>query len=899
MHDFKSFVREQLLPLPIPADREQQVVEELANHLEETYDSLRERGHSEEAAWEEAVQQSPAWAELRRELLEVEPRRVTLSRRTGPAAEPEGGRRTQIWTLLEHLGQDVKYALRHMRRAPAFTAVAVLTLGVGLGATTAMFTVIESVILRPLAIAEPERVVRLDGVNSIPNLRDVQAQARSFTLIQAYRSVNWTLTGAQEPESVAGSEVEAGMFELLGVPPLIGRTFRADEDGPESDRVVVLGEALWRRRFSADPSVLGRAITLNQRVYTVVGVMPDSLGFPLGTSLSQFYVPLIPDPVFAEQRGYSFFANLARLAPDATLESANAELEGIAERLTELWYPNSPNGLSMVARPVSDVVSGGVRPALMTLFGAVGLVLLITCVNVSNLLLARFTTRRSGVLVRVALGASRARIVRQSLTESLLLAVAGALVGLLLATWAVRTLAAIEQLQLPRLGELGLDGAVFGFTAALTGMTALVFGLVPAWRLADTDPRVGLQLAPGRGVVRTRRPLATVLVGAEVALALILLTGAGLLLRSYAELRSVDPGFATRNVLTLQVTLPANSDDPYLAAQRFTDPVRERILALPGVIAAGWVTFLPLRDPNVSGSFSFPSRPPTASDEVPRWASYLDVTPGYFEALGIPIMRGRAIDSTDTRGQTPAVVVDQAFVDRFFGPTEDPLGQQITDVVDTTLTIVGIAGSVRQSDLGTEPAPHIYRSLMQVERPPPLSQITLAIRGQTDPSGSRSAIRRAIARVAPDISISNVKTMEQVVAESVTDRSLNTVLLGIFGAVALALVATGIYGVLSYLVSQRQQEISVRMALGATAPEVTNMVIRTSLKTVLVGIVLGLIGALAAARLLESMLFGVSAYDATTLAAVCLLILTVATLASWLPARRAAAVDPAGALRNE
>lgn len=895
MPDFRSFVRERLLPLPLTAEREQQIVDELASHLEETYASLRERGLSEEVAWEELLQRSPEWSELRRALL-AEPGGPRRRARVSPSRDD---RHTWLSCALEHLGQDLRYALRQIRRTPAFAAVAVVTLGLGLGATVAMFTVIQSVLLRPLAIAEPDRVVRLDGVNSIPNLRDVQEQARSFTQVQAYRAVSWTLTGAGEPASIAGSAVEAGMFELLGVRPLLGRTFRAGEDDPAAAAVAVLGEGLWRRRFGADPAVLGQAITLNQRSYTVVGVMPASFGFPLGTSRAEFFVPLLPDPAFVDQRGYNFYANLARLGPDATLERANAELAAIAARLSELWYPDSPNGLSMTARPIMDVVSGAIRPALLTLFGAVGLVLLITCVNVSNLLLARFSTRRQGVLVRVALGARRARLVRQFLLESLLFAVGGGVLGLLLAVWAVRTLAAMEQLQLPRLAELELDGAVLAFTAAVTALTALICGLVPAVRAAGTEPRGGLQLEPSRGVAGTRRPLATLLVGTEVALALILLTGAGLLLNSYVQLRAVDPGFESENVLTLQVTLPADSDDPYLSAQRFMTPVRERVLALPGVSAAGWVTALPLRDENISGSISFPSSVPVAPQDGRLFASYRDVSAGYFDALGIPIVRGRAIDGTDGRGSLPAVVVDEAFVDRFLGPSADALGQQIDDVVGTRLTIVGIAGNVRQSDLSVEPAPHLYRAAVQVERPPPQTQLTLAVRGYTDPAGLTPAIRAAVARAAPDVAVSNVETMEQVVAESITDRSLNTAVLGIFAAVALTLVATGIYGVLSFLVSQRKREISLRMALGATAQSVIGMVVGASLKTVAAGIVLGIAGALAAARLLQSMLFGVSAHDAATLAAVSALILAVATLASWLPARRAAAVDPADALRNE
>lgn len=891
MRDVRSFVRQQIGPLPVRAEREQQIVDELTNHLEEAYEGLLERGLSEADAWNELERQAAAWTQLRRELLETEPADAEAERRASGVM-----RQSTVARVLEQFAHDLKYALRQMRRAPAFTAVAVVTLGLGLGATTAMFTVIESVLLRPLPIAEPDRVVRVNGVSSIPNLRDVQDQAQSLT-VQAYQTVTWTLTGVGEPESLAGSAMEAGMFNLLGVPPLLGRTFLADEDQEAAAPVVVLGAALWSRRFGADPNVLGRAVTLNQRTYTVVGVMPDSFRFPLGTSLAQFYVPLIPDPVYVESRGYNFYANLARLAPNATVDSANAELTGIAQRLTELHYPNAPRGLAMLAVPIAEVVSGNTRPALLTLFGAVGLVLLITCVNVSNLLLARFTTRRQGVLVRVALGAQRGRIARQFLTETLLLAAGGGVLGVLLAIWAVRTLAAIEPLQLPRLGELGLDGTVFAFAAVVSVLTALICGLVPALRAARTEPRSGLQLEPTRGVAGARRPLAALLVGAEVALALILLTSAGLLLRSYTEIRAVDPGFESKNVLTLRVTLPAGGDDPYQAAQRFTSPVREQVLGLPGVRAAGWVNFMPLRDANVSGSFAFPSRetPP----DLPLAAAYRDVSPGYFDALGIPLVQGRTIDSTDTRGALPAVVVDEAFADRFFGPDVDALGERIVDVVGTTLTIVGVAGNVRHSDLGEEPLPHIYRSLPQVERPPPLSQLTLVVRGASNVESLTPAIRSAFADTAPDIAVSSVMTMEQVVSESVTDRSLNTTLLGIFAAVALMLVATGIYGVLSFLVTQRKQEISVRMALGATERGVIRMVVGTSLKTVAAGIVFGVIGALFVARLLQSMLFGISPYDAPTLIGVCLLILIVATLASWLPARRAAAVDPAGALRSE
>jgi putative ABC transport system permease protein len=550
-------------------------------------------------------------------------------------------------------------------------------------------------------------------------------------------------------------------------------------------------------------------------------------------------------------------------------------------------------GRSIVATLLNEVVIGNVRPALLMLMGAVALVLLIACVNVSNLLLARSLARRKEVLTRIALGASRLRILRQFLVESLMLAILGGGLGLLLSMWGVAELRSVQGLRMPRSAEWHADGVVFGFLAAASILTSAMFGLAPALNALRAQR---LQAEPGRGVVGHRQPFKAALVAIEVALALILLAGAGLLMKSFLLQRSIDSGILARNVLTIQAAVSSTSYPNDVAAEQFYQPVRERVLALPGVREAGWISALPLQTWGVNGDFAIQGRPPLRGNNAPM-AEERIVSEGYFQALGIPVLRGRTFDSSDTRDAPLVVLINQALAGRYFEKDDIPVGHQLLAFRPEPATIVGIVANTRQTGLRESPQPEIYIPVSQYGNP--FGQMSLVMSTRLPPESLVSAVRGAIAGVNRAIPISNVKTMERVISDSLADRGVYAALLGIFAAVALILASAGIYGVLSFLVSQRTQEIGVRMALGATTGSVLKSVVGDSLKPVLIGIALGSVGALAATRTLKTLLYGVAANDALTFFSVTVAMLGVAFAASWLPARRAASIDPASALRNE
>jgi putative ABC transport system permease protein len=858
--------------------RDDELSEEIQSHLAMSARDHAERGASPEEA------RLHARRELGNELLTREVTRDMWG-----------------WTALERIAQDVKYALRQMRRNPGFTAIAVLTLTLGLGATTTIFTVVQSILLRPLAYENPERLVRLyeslppqysTGSVSYPNLQDIRAQARSFSLIQAYNPVGKaSLQTNGEPERVAAAQVEARMFELLGASAMLGRTFQPGEDQPEAAQTAILGESLWRGHFGADPSVLGRSIALNNQPYTVIGVMPESFRFPPGSATqAELWTTLRPSPRLASQRRTHYLAVLGRLAPGVELASARKELEGIGGQLAKL-YPVQ-EGRNLVALPLNEVVIGNVRPALLMLMGAVALVLLIACVNVSNLLLARSLARRKEVLTRIALGASRLRILRQFLVESLMLAILGGGLGLLLSTWGVAELRSMQELRMPRLAEWHADGIVFGFLAVASVLASAMFGLAPALHALRAQR---LQTEPGRGVVGRRQPLKAALVAIEVALALVLLAGAGLLMKSFLLQRSIDSGIRAENVLTLQISVPTTYSNDSVA-QRFYDPVLDQVRALPGVRQAGWISFLPLQTWGVNGDFTIQGRSPLRGADAPM-AEVRIISPGYFQTLGIPVLRGRDFDSSDTNGTPLVLVINQALADRYFEKGDNPIGHQLLAFRPEAAVIVGIVANTRQTGLREPPQPEIYQPVSQVGNQ--FGQMSLVVSTRLPPERLVSAVHGAIGSVDREVPVSNVKTMERVIADSLADRGLYTVLLGIFAGVALILASAGIYGVLSFLVSERTQEIGVRMALGATTGNILKSVVADSIKPVLIGIALGSAGALAATRALKTLLYGVAPNDMFTFVAVGLAMLIVAIAASWLPARRAALVDPATALRNE
>jgi putative ABC transport system permease protein len=802
---------------------------------------------------------------------------------------------------METLIQDVRYGVRMMRKRPGFTAVVVLTLALGIGANTAIFSVVNAVLLRPLPYRNAERLVWVGGnirggTNgasvSPPDYLDYRAQNTVFEEFAASTSVPnaVNLTGAGEPERLTGSRVTANYFRAFGVEPALGRAFGAEEERAGPAPVAVLSDGLWKRRFGGDPSVVGKTLTLDGKAVTVVGIAPPEFQYPAGAEL---WLPLDSDDPDMKIRPAHFLRPIGLLKPGVTIEQARAETDLIARRLEEL-YPESNKGWSLTLIPLQEQVVGDVRTSLWVLLGAVGFVLLIACANVSNLMLARAAARRRELALRTALGASRWRVARQQLTESVLLALAGGALGLLLAWWGVDVLAALGAGDIPRTRDIGVDGRVLAFTAALSVLTGLAFGLLPALRASRPDLNEVLKDAgrgtsgPGRGRVRAA------LVVSEIALALTLLAGAGLLVKSFVGLRRVNPGFDPANVLTLRIDLArARYAKPEQAAAFFGE-LQRRVAALPGVEAAGMVTELPLSGQPNDMYFYVAGRPPQTADQKVT-ADFRRVNQDYFRAMRIPLLRGRGFTEQEVAGAAGVVVVNETLARNFF-PDEDPLGKHL--VIDfgkaEEFEIVGVAGDVRHRSLEGEVYQMMYLPTLRVGR------TNLVVRTTSpDPLALASAVRGEVAAVDRDQPVSAVRTMEEVVSGSVAQQRFRTLLLAAFAGVALLLAGVGIYGVIAYSVTHRTHEIGIRMALGAGAADILKMVVGQGMALALAGVAVGLLAALALTRVLSSLLFGVTATDAATFAAVSLLIAAVALLACLVPARRATKVDPMVALRYE
>jgi putative ABC transport system permease protein len=797
--------------------------------------------------------------------------------------------------------QDVRYGVRMMRKRPGFTAVVVLTLALGMGANTAIFSVVNAVLLRPLPYRNAERLVWVagnvrGGTNrasvSPPDYVDYRAQNTVFEEFAASTSVPVpvNLTGAGEPERLTGSLVTANYFRAFGVAPALGRAFGPDEERAGPAPVAVLSDGLWRRRFGGDPSVVGKTVALDGKAVTVVGIAPPEFQYPAGVEL---WMPLdfcVPE---MNIRAAHFLRPIGLLKEGVTIEQARAETDLIARRLEE-QYPESNERWSLNLVPLQEQVVGGVRTSLWVLLGAVGFVLLIACANVSNLMLARAAARSRELALRTALGASRWRVARQQLTENVLLSLAGGGLGLLLAAWGVDLLTALGAGDIPRSREIGVDGRVLAFTAALSVLTGLAFGLLPALRASRPNLNEVLREAgrgtsgPGRGAVRAA------LVVSEIALALTLLVGAGLLVKSFVGLRSVNPGFDPANVLTLRIDLArARYAKPEQAAAFFGE-LQRRVAGLPGVEAAGMVSELPLSGQPNDMYFYVAGRPPqTGAAKVT--ADYRRVNHDYFRAMRIPLLRGRGFTEQEAAGDARVVVVNETLARNFF-PDADPLGRRL--VIDfgarEEFEIVGVAGDVRHRSLEGDVYQMMYVPTLRVGR------TNLVVRtSSSDPLSLAAAVRSEVAAVDRDQPVSAVRTMEEVVSGSVAQQRFRTLLLAAFAGVALLLAGVGIYGVISYSVTHRTHEIGVRMALGAGAADILKMVVGRGMALALAGIAVGLLAALALTRVLSSLLFGVTATDAATFAAVSLLIAAVALLACLVPARRATKVDPMVALRYE
>jgi putative ABC transport system permease protein len=817
---------------------------------------------------------------------------------------------------------DLRYAARAMARKPGFTAIAVLTLALGIGANTAIFSVVNAALIRPLEYRQPDRIVTLWGSNpalsigldllpmSARHWDNWRRRNHVFEEVAAFDSRDLHLTNAGTPERFKAARVTAGFFSVFGVKPYLGRAFVPEEDRDGAGKAAIVGYGLWRDRFGADPGLVGRAITLNGQGYRVVGVMPPDFGFPKGAEVPSYYhfAPRTDLWVSASltqreiDNGSLGFSVVARLKPGIPVNQAQAEMSAIMRQL-EKEDPDNNKGFSVRVIPLHETIVSGLRPALLAIMAAVAAVLLIACVNLANLLLARAVARRKEIAVRAALGAGRGRLLRQLLTESLLLSLAGGALGVLLARWGVAALERMMPAGLPRVGDARLDSIVLAFSLVVSVLTGVLFGLAPAWATAGLDLNRWLKEG-GRSAAAQAHPLVRGgLVVTEIAMATVLLVAAGLLLRSFLRLQSVDTGFRPENVVAVELSLPGSGsfergkgryDQPGGRAE-FVNSLVERASALPGVTSAGAISELPLGGGESMEGLTFEGRPKPDPSRPPV-ADVRSVTPGYLRTMGIRLMKGRWFTDQDRADSLPVAVIDDTMA-RAYWPAEEPIGKRFRNLNSSTpwWTVVGVVRGVTHRGLGAARQPEYFRPYSQQER----SGTTLVVRSAIDPASLPAALRREIWAVDKDQPVSKIVTLEQVVSEAAAAPRFRSVLIGIFGAFALLLATLGIYGVVSYSVAQRTHELGVRIALGAGGREILAHVLGSGLALAATGIAIGLAVSVGLTRLLASLLYGVTPTDPWTYGGVAAVLLTVALAASYVPARRAMRVDPLVALHYE
>jgi putative ABC transport system permease protein len=810
---------------------------------------------------------------------------------------------------MDVLRQDLQYALRRLFQSPGFTLVAVLTLALGIGANSAIFSVVRGVLLKPLPFPESDRLVGVfheyDGKRAVmsgPNFIDVAHTAKTLENAAAIQTQRVILTGQGDPIRLDVAAVSASYFDVLRVRPEIGRTFAPGESTPGRTNIIVLSHGLWQQRFGSDPGIVGRIIQIDGVGKEVIGVMPGSFHYPRN---SVAWMPIAYDNSFVHtQRGAWYLSVVARLAPGATPEQSAAEVRTIGARLAK-QYPDADGSIGMTTYPLLASIVGDVRTSMLVLLGAVGFVLLIACTNVANLLLARAAVRETEMAVRAALGAGRRRLVRQLLTESLVLSFIGAAIGLLLAVWGVAFLVQLKPDGVPRLDDVHVDAVVILFTAALAAITGVLFGVVPAAHATHRSVAASLKEG-GRGAVGVRGSARTrgALVVAELALALMLLVGAGLLMRSFMRLQAVDPGFRPDHALTFELTFPdaRYGDDNEDRIVSFFDELMPRLRALPGATNVGAVMGLPLSGMAFDISFEVLGRPPVPPQDRPSMQIRV-ATPSYFPAIGIPLKRGRLFTEDDRANAKQVVVITESAVRQYF-PNEDPIGKTIRlgwgkRVKGQRLRgggeIVGIVGDVKDAGLAETDEPQLYMPLRQW----PVQSMSVVVRTATPPMSLGDAVREQVREIDPALPVSKIQPLDEIVARSISQPRFYLLLLTAFAAVALVLAAVGIFGVLSYAVAQRTREIGIRMALGAQEGSVLRMVVGQAMVLVVSGIVIGVVLALVLSRGLTTMLFSVTATDPATFVSVGVILGAVALVASYIPARRATRVDPIVALRSE
>ena len=901
MPDWSAEILAQLAPLGLSAEREFEIAEELAQHLEQRFAELRAHGASDADASRQVLD------ELRHGAL---PDALARTQHRAPrdAGEPPGARSTG--SHVSSLWRDVRYGARSLRKAPGFTTIATITLALGIGATTAMFSVLDAVLLRPLPFAQPEQLVRVFATYgstpgnlqslSVADLLALRADGRAFSSLASFRVPNdgFSYVAVDQPERVYGTVVSAGFFSTLGVQPKLGRTFRPGDDAPGAPPLAVLSDAFWRRRLGSDPAVIGKSLDLQGRPTTVIGVMPPSVWYPRGDRAELWVNDTFPQP---GRRGPFGLAVVAREKPGVAAAQRDAVLAQVAAEV-RARFPGGPDRWTFSEQSLAQRFSGPLRPALLMLMGAVVVVLLIACVNVTNLMLARATSREGEIAVRTALGASRAALVRQLLVEGTLLAILGGSLGVLVAIWGVRVLTSVapDSLFVLRDASTGVDARVLALAALATIGSVLLFALAPAI-LGASARAIGAVREAVRGGTDapSRRRLRSALVVAEFALSLVLLVGAGLLVRSLAKLRSVDTGVHGEGVVTASIALPSTRYAGLPQIVIFHDRLLAALRSLPGVESVSASVGLP---PDVFGSSSdfFVSSRPPADGEFSPLADVLAVDGDYFSALGIPLLSGRVFDERDDGNAPNRAIVSRALAQKYF-PGTNPVGERINvggpgDA--NAYTIVGVVGDVRYDGVAQAPSEAIYFPFVQggMGVTPSFSVVARTRAGTDDVA---RLVREAVHQIDPQLAIANVRTVHELVEENVAGDKFRTTLLAVFAALALVLAAVGIYGVMTYAVGRRSREIGIRLALGARAGEIYRLVLGEGLVVAGVGIAIGLLASAMLTRTVSKLLFEVSATDVATFVAVPVLLLAIAALACFLPARRAARVDPSVTMRTD
>jgi len=813
--------------------------------------------------------------------------------------------------FFDALFQDLRYAFRTLRKSPGFAAIAIATLAIGIGANTAIFSVVDPVILRPLPLANPSQLVFLSEAKpqqgipsagiSYQNFTEIRDQNHVFSDFAGLATHELTLTGHGDPVAVNIGDITPELLSALRVKPLLGRTFVADDGKLGAQPVAIVSERMWRDRFGADPNVLGTSVSLDQRSFTIVGVVSADPAVLLSPRSVEFWIPVSQDPLFGPwipRQGLRWLAIVARMKPGVSIEQAQAEMDAIAARLAKK-FPAENSGWVIRLKPLQRVIVGDVRTALLVLLGAVGLVLLIACANISNLLLARATSRSKEMALRVALGAGRARIIRQLLTESAALGLLGGILGVLLAYWGVHALVAFLPESIPQIHVIRVDASVLAFAFFLSLLASLIFGLAPAFFAAGSNVQSNLKEDAGRaGEARSRRFARSFLAVAEVALALVLLVAAGLLVRSFATLTSVNPGFSVAHVVKADIQLPRfqySKPEQWIA---FADDLVRRLQSQPGMRDSAIGIPLPL---NSQGAASLPfeivGNPPLPKG-VPEAADFVSISPQYFRVMAIPLLRGREITEQDNWTAPGVTVISETLAQRYF-PNQDPLGKQLSfafpPAAPVAREIVGIVGDIRDVSLGQAPGPMMYVPFDQM----PLWGAEVVVRSNLDLASVSSTIRHEVGEVDKNLPVSDIAALSNSLDTSVQQPRFRAWLLGLFGLMALLLAAAGIFGVISYSVSRRTHEIGIRLTLGASPFDVLRLVLGESARLVLIGLAVGIPVALALSRFLSKLLFAIRPADPLTFIAVALLLAAVAILAAYIPARRATRVDPVSALRCE